>query len=70
MEDYVWSIGKYNEERYIYDEFELFHEKETNEIRNIHVGIDFGAPVNTPVYSFCNGIVLHSGSIIIKEKKK
>jgi murein DD-endopeptidase MepM/ murein hydrolase activator NlpD len=43
---YRYSIGRYNELRNIYSQA-LFGGE-----RNIHMGIDFGAPAGTPVFAF------------------
>ena len=48
---YSFSIGRYNEKRPNMYEGELF--EKTN--RFIHMGIDIGAPVGTPVKSFYSG---------------
>ena len=48
---YEYSIGKYNEKRpgmYLGDHYE-------KTARDIHMGIDIGAPVGTPIYSFYDG---------------
>ena len=47
-----WTIGRYNEVRPNMYTTELF-----SGIRNIHMGIDMGAPINTPVLSFADGNV-------------
>ena len=52
-----YQIGRYNEFRPGMYETELF-----GGVRNIHVGIDIGAPVNTPVYAFGEGTI-HSFGI-------
>lgn len=52
-----YGIGKYNEHRpgmYTGDLFEI-------EVRTIHMGIDIGAPVGTPVFAFDDGRILHQG---------
>jgi len=55
-----WGFGKYNERRpYVYST-ELFSPNSPL-ARNIHLGIDFFAPVGTPVYSFADGEILHFG---------
>lgn len=48
-----YSIGRYNEKRPLVYTTEQF----TSENRNIHMGIDLGAPANTPVYAFFEGEV-------------
>jgi peptidoglycan LD-endopeptidase LytH len=51
-----YSIGRYAEKRTgIYDQ-EIF-----GGIRNIHVGIDIGAPVGEPVYAFADGEIFKLG---------
>ena len=47
-----WTIGRYNEVRENMYTTNLF-----SGVRNIHVGIDMGAPINTPVMSFAKGTV-------------
>jgi len=50
-----WSIGRYDEDRVIYTA-SLFGGK-----RSLHVGIDLGGPVGTPVHAPADGFVLHAG---------
>ncbi len=50
-----WTIGKYDEVRSIYTT-DLF-----NDGRTVHVGLDLGGPVGTPVHSFCAGVVYAVG---------
>lgn len=45
-----FGIGRYNEKRRGMYEAEIFAGK-----RNIHMGIDIGAPAGTPVHSFAEG---------------
>tara|TARA_S200000501_G_scaffold5943_1_gene5192 strand:- start:101 stop:721 length:621 start_codon:yes stop_codon:yes gene_type:complete len=47
---FEFQIGRYNEYRPGMYETEIF-----GGVRNIHVGIDIGAPVDTPVYAFGEG---------------
>jgi len=48
----LFSVGRYNEVRPDTYESELFEEG-----RNIHIGIDIGAPVGTAVHAFADGFV-------------
>ena len=48
-EKYTWSIGKYDEVRTIYTS-DLFSDG-----RTVHVGLDIGGPVGTPILSFFDG---------------
>ena len=68
-----WTIGRYNEVRENMYTSNLF-----SGVRNIHMGIDLGAPINTPVMSFAKGIVhsfgyndahLDYGNVVIMEYK-
>jgi murein DD-endopeptidase MepM/ murein hydrolase activator NlpD len=62
----AYAVGKYNElRRNLYDE-EVFRNTDHqiqgySGARIIHVGIDLGGPVGTPVYAFSDGKVLHAG---------
>ena len=47
-----WTIGRYNEVRENMYTTPLF-----SSVRNIHMGIDLGAPINTPVMSFAKGTI-------------
>jgi murein DD-endopeptidase MepM/ murein hydrolase activator NlpD len=49
--EHVWTIGKYDEVRSIY-QTELFSDG-----RNLHVGLDIGGPIGTPVHAFLDGKV-------------
>lgn len=53
----VWNIGKYDEKRGIYAE----HKDLFTEERCIHVGIDLGGPVGTPVYLPYEGRIAFQG---------
>jgi murein DD-endopeptidase MepM/ murein hydrolase activator NlpD len=66
-----YSIGRYDEDRKGLYESELF-----SGIRTLHVGIDIGGPINTPVYAFHDGIIFDQkylsadgdyGNVIIME---
>lgn len=62
----AYAVGKYNEiRRNLYDEdmFQNFdHQIQGfSGSRIIHMGIDLGGPVGTPVYAFSDGTVLHAG---------
>ncbi len=50
-----WSIGQYDEKRACYTT-ELFADD-----RVIHVGIDIGGPIGTPVMAFADGEISHFG---------
>jgi peptidoglycan LD-endopeptidase LytH len=61
-----YDVGKFNERRM--NMYETEHFKKTEKkvagfdgMRNIHVGIDIGGPVNTPILSFADGKILHFG---------
>lgn len=51
----TWSVGRYDEDRVIYTQ-PLFGGE-----RTLHVGIDLGGPVGTPVHAFAEGVVIHAG---------
>ena len=68
-----WTIGRYNEVRR-----NMYTSSNFSGVRNIHVGIDLGAPIGTPVMSFANGSVhsfgyneaaLDYGNVVILEYK-
>ncbi len=48
----AWSVGRYNEERVNMYNHDLFAGG-----RNIHMGIDIGAPAKTEVFSFYEGVI-------------
>ena len=53
---FKFSVGRYNEHRPGMYTTELFEG-----VRDIHVGLDLGGPVNTPVYAFERGVVYDVG---------
>ncbi|MED5271727.1 MAG: peptidoglycan DD-metalloendopeptidase family protein [Candidatus Thermoplasmatota archaeon] len=66
-----YSVGRYDENRKGLYESELF-----SGIRTLHVGIDIGGPVNTPVHAFHRGVIFNQtylpsdgdyGNVIIME---
>lgn len=56
IEESVFGIGKYNEKRPDIYTSSLFSAK-----RNIHMGIDIFAPVNTPIHAFSDGEIFLFG---------
>jgi murein DD-endopeptidase MepM/ murein hydrolase activator NlpD len=52
-----FGIGRYNEKRQGMYTQELFRQT-----RNIHMGIDIGAPVGTPVHAFFDGEIFLTGN--------
>jgi murein DD-endopeptidase MepM/ murein hydrolase activator NlpD len=54
-----FGIGRYNEKRAGMYSSEIF--LSSGEPRNIHVGIDIGAPVGTDIHSFADGEIFLSG---------
>jgi peptidoglycan LD-endopeptidase LytH len=60
LRDTEYSVGKYNEKRpgmYVTDLFTA----EVEAPRDIHVGIDIGAPAGTPVRAFYDGVIYMAG---------
>ncbi|MBQ70526.1 MAG: hypothetical protein CMA65_03435 [Euryarchaeota archaeon] len=53
---FIFSVGRYNEHRPEMYTTELFEG-----VRDIHVGLDLGAPVNAPVHAFDRGVVYDVG---------
>ena len=47
-----YTVGRYDEVR-----LGMYHDSLFEGTRNLHVGIDLGAPVGTPVYSFWEGSI-------------
>lgn len=56
---YPYQIGRYNENRRGLYEQELFASEDKR--RCIHIGIDIGAPVETPIYSHDDGVLWSQG---------
>tara|TARA_B100000945_G_C20290858_1_gene553217 strand:+ start:149 stop:742 length:594 start_codon:yes stop_codon:yes gene_type:complete len=54
--EFPFTVGRYNEVRVGMYTSELFEGK-----RNVHVGLDIGAPVGTPVYAFTDGVIFDCG---------
>jgi len=54
-----FGIGRYNEKRLGMYETEIFQGK--GGPRNIHLGVDIGAPVGTPVHAFADGEIFLFG---------
>ena len=52
-----FGIGKYNEHRPSMYQGELFEQ----EARTVHIGIDIGGPVNTPIYAPIDGTIAYQG---------
>lgn len=55
-----FDVGRYDEDRRGMYTSSLFGEEESKQ-RTIHIGIDVGAPVGTPVHAFEEGIVHSAG---------
>ena len=52
-----WSIGRYDEDRAIYDQ-PLFQGQTP---RTVHMGIDLGGPAGVAVHAFADGVVVQAG---------
>lgn len=52
-----FGIGRYNEVR-----AGMYNQPIFEGVRNIHVGIDIGAPVNSPIHAFADGTVFLFGN--------
>ena len=64
--DGTWSVGKFDEIRPTMYDTDMF--QDTNYavdgysgVRDVHVGLDIGGPVGTPVRAWHDGTVLHAG---------
>ena len=61
-----WSVGKYDEIRPAIYDAEMFEDTTKSVdgfsgVRDVHVGLDVGGPVGTPVLAWSPGTVIHSG---------
>jgi peptidoglycan LD-endopeptidase LytH len=62
----IWTLGRYDEDRVGLYESPMFDDVD-NVVngfagkRTVHVGIDLGGPVHTPVFSFWNGVIRSVG---------
>lgn len=52
-----YGIGGYNELRTVYDRSTLFGQKEKEEPRRLHLGVDIWGKAGDPVYAFMGGMV-------------
>ena len=61
-----WSVGRYDEVRPTMYDTDMFKDASKqvdgfSGVRDVHVGLDIGGPVHTPVLAWKSGVVLHSG---------
>ena len=64
--DGTWSVGKFNEVRPTMYDTAMFDDADKavdgfSGVRDVHVGLDIGGPVGTPVRAWLGGRVIHSG---------
>jgi len=59
----LWGVGKFDEKRVNMYTTPLFT---TGAVRDVHMGVDLGAPVGTEVYAFADGVV-HSFGYLAAE---
>ena len=52
-----FDVGRYDEDRRGMYTSSLFSVKDSSKQRTIHVGLDIGAPIGTPVYAFESGTI-------------
>lgn len=58
---FAHDVGRYNERRPAMYTTDLFGATAADDIRDIHVGVDIGGSVGTPVCCLCDGVVHSSG---------
>ena len=64
--EFMFDVGRYNERRqggmYSTDLFRAADPwVEANGVRDIHIGVDVGGPVGTPVHAVCDGVIHCAG---------
>lgn len=57
----LFGVGRYDERRRGMYVSELFSSDSSEEMRDVHVGVDIAAPVGTPVHAFFDGEVFLFG---------
>lgn len=57
----VFTLGKYNEERGIYTQPHFLEGIAAEDVRTVHLGIDLGGPIGTPVFAAFAGVIAQLG---------